>query len=231
VGWQCRTRCTTHATPGTTHATPGTARSQDWPMPWLLRPLAIAVFVALAAWCFGGLALRVGGVMLFAGTLLTTAETASLAGVAFASLGGLAWLGGHWLYAVRHHYFTSPLARHIFFQVLPRRLDPTRRWGIRTLPDRAPLICTLLVAADATRRHVACIEAATRSRRAPEMLRDGSRSGRVAASSTSAQQQADGRAGALLVASNAAEAAASLLQMPRRCATVGGARSMRCRGQ
>jgi hypothetical protein len=103
-------------------------------MAWLLSWLAIAVFVALAAWCFGGLALRVGGVMLFAGALLTTVETGSPTGVVFASFGGLAWLGGHWLYAVRHRFFASPLARRIFVQVLPRRLDPTRRWGIRTVP-------------------------------------------------------------------------------------------------
>jgi hypothetical protein len=103
-------------------------------MAWLLSWPAIAVFVALAAWCFGGIALRVGGILLFAGALLMTAEMGSLTGVMFASFGGLAWLGGHWLYAVRHHYFASPLARRIFVQVLPWRLDPTRGWGIRMVP-------------------------------------------------------------------------------------------------
>jgi hypothetical protein len=103
-------------------------------MAWLLSWLAIAVFVALAAWYFGGLVLRVGGSLLFAGALLTTVGTGSLTGAVFASFGGLAWLGGHWLYAVRHHYFASPLARRIFVQVLPWRLDPTRVSGIRTVP-------------------------------------------------------------------------------------------------
>lgn len=39
------------------------------------------------------------------------------------------WLIGHWRYALRHREYRSPLARRIFLQVLPTRLDPTRRWA------------------------------------------------------------------------------------------------------
>jgi len=49
-------------------------------------------------------------------------------------IGGLAWLAGHWLFAARHHYFGSPLARRIFLEALPRPLDPTMRWGIPNVP-------------------------------------------------------------------------------------------------
>jgi hypothetical protein len=45
-------------------------------------------------------------------------------------LGAAFWLGGHWHFALRHHSYKSPLARRVFLQLLPRRLDPTRNWGV-----------------------------------------------------------------------------------------------------
>jgi transcriptional regulator with XRE-family HTH domain len=44
-------------------------------------------------------------------------------------VGLIAWLSGHWLYAFREHEYAGPLVERIFFQVLPRRVDPTRGWG------------------------------------------------------------------------------------------------------
>lgn len=95
----------------------------------VLSWLAIAIFIALAVWCFAGITLRVGGCIVFIGALFLTAETGWLPAALLATVGGLAWLGGHWLYGVRHHYIDSPLARRLFLQVLPRKLDPTRRWN------------------------------------------------------------------------------------------------------
>jgi hypothetical protein len=95
----------------------------------VLSWLAISIFIALAVWCLGGITLRVGGCLMFIGALFATAETGWLPAALLATVGGLAWLGGHWLYGVRHHYIDSPLAQRLFLQVLPRRLDPTRRWN------------------------------------------------------------------------------------------------------
>ena len=102
----------------------------------LLSFLAWAVLVGLACWLLGGVALRVGGAMLAAVGLLSTATTSSLSAALLAAIGAFAWLAGHWLFAVRHHYFRSPLARRVFLETLPRRLDPTRPWGIRTVPSQ-----------------------------------------------------------------------------------------------
>jgi len=100
----------------------------------LLSCLAWAVLVGLACWLFGGVALRVGGALLAAVGLLNTAMTGSLSAALLAVIGALAWLAGQWLFAVRHHYFRSPLARRVFLETLPGWLDPTRPWGIRTVP-------------------------------------------------------------------------------------------------
>jgi len=100
----------------------------------LLSFLAWAVLVGVACWLFGGVALRVGGALLAAVGLLSAAMTGSLSAALLAVIGLVAWLVGHWLFAVRHHYFRSPLARRVFLGALPRRLDPTRDWGVPTVP-------------------------------------------------------------------------------------------------
>ncbi len=99
-----------------------------------LSLLASGILVALAVWLLGGFVLRVGGAVLAIGGLLSTAVTGSPAMAAATILGGVAWLAGHWLYAVRHHEYASPLARRVFNQVLPRTLNAARRWGVRVLP-------------------------------------------------------------------------------------------------
>jgi len=104
------------------------------PMTGVLSWLATGALLVLGFWLLGGMVLRVGGVLLVVGGLLSTAATGSLAAALLTLLGGLAWLGGQWLFAVRHHYFSSPLARRVFHEVLPRPFDPTRRWGIASVP-------------------------------------------------------------------------------------------------
>jgi hypothetical protein len=100
----------------------------------LLSLLATGVLIALGLWMFGSIVLRVGGVVLAVGGLVSTATTGSPAMAAASILGALAWLAGHWLFAVRNHYYASPLARRVFNQALPRTLNTARRWGIRVLP-------------------------------------------------------------------------------------------------
>jgi hypothetical protein len=99
----------------------------------VLSLLATCVVVALGLWLLGGVVLRVGGVPLAVGGLLSTAATGSLAMAIATVVGAMAWLAGHWLFAVRHHYFRSSLARRIFIDALPA-LNPTRRWGIPNVP-------------------------------------------------------------------------------------------------
>ncbi len=95
---------------------------------------ATGVLVALGVWVLGGLVLRIGGTLLIVGGLLSTAATGSPSSALLTVVGALAWLAGHWLYAVRHHYYSSPLARRVFLEALPARLDPTRRWSIPNIP-------------------------------------------------------------------------------------------------
>ncbi|HEY4896052.1 MAG TPA: hypothetical protein VII01_08175 [Solirubrobacteraceae bacterium] len=94
----------------------------------MLSVLATLTLIGLACWLFAGVLLRLGGTLLALGGLLATATgTPQAAGLAI--LGAVAWLVGHWLFAVRNHYFSSPLARRIY-ELLPRPLDPTQGWGI-----------------------------------------------------------------------------------------------------
>jgi hypothetical protein len=97
--------------------------------------LATYVVVVLGLWLLGGIVLRVGGAMLAAGGLLDTAATGSPVMVITTVVGTLAWLAGHWLFALRHHYFRSPLARRIFLEAVPT-LNPTRRWGVPNIPPK-----------------------------------------------------------------------------------------------
>jgi len=107
-------------------------------MSGLLSLAATAILAALATWVIGGWMLRTAGAILAVGGLLGTAATGSLTMAVATLAGAVAWLAGHWLYALRHHYFRAPLARRIFLKALPSRLDPTRRWGVPTTPHGAP---------------------------------------------------------------------------------------------
>jgi hypothetical protein len=103
-------------------------------MTGLLSILASVLLAALAAWLLAGVVLRLGGALLAVGGLLMTATTGSPSATLLALVGAVAWLGGHWLFAVRNHYYASPLARRVFNHALPRTLNTARRWGIRVLP-------------------------------------------------------------------------------------------------
>jgi hypothetical protein len=99
----------------------------------MLNLLATGILIALGLWQFGSIVLRAGGVVLAVGGLMSTAMTGSPAMAAASIVGALAWLAGHWLFALRHHYFSSPLARRVFNDALTP-LNPTRRWGVPNIP-------------------------------------------------------------------------------------------------
>lgn len=92
----------------------------------------LLVLIALGVWLFGSLALRVGGVLVFLFGLygLTQGIPAELIIVL---LGAVAWLGGHWLYAYKHHFYKSAIAGRIYQQTFLARVDPTRGWGVPTV--------------------------------------------------------------------------------------------------
>jgi hypothetical protein len=100
----------------------------------VLSLAACAIIVALGVWLFGGFVLRACGALLAVGGLASTAVTGSPGMAIAAILGSLAWLAGHWLFGLRHHYYRSPLARRVFVQWLPARLDPTHGWGVPNVP-------------------------------------------------------------------------------------------------
>lgn len=75
----------------------------------IVTAIGIAILALIGFWMFGGVLLRAGGLTIIV-------------------------LGGHWHYALRHHAYKSPLVERIFCQVLPRRLDPTRGWGVPVVP-------------------------------------------------------------------------------------------------
>jgi len=99
----------------------------------MLSLLATGILIALGLWLFGSIVLRAGGVVLAVGGLMSTAMTGSPVMAAASILGALAWLAGHWLFALRHHYFSSPLARRVFNDALAP-LNPMRRWGVPNVP-------------------------------------------------------------------------------------------------
>ncbi|MGD1059120.1 MAG: hypothetical protein ABR992_17090 [Solirubrobacteraceae bacterium] len=95
---------------------------------------ARGLLIALAVWLFAGFLLRTCGALLAVGGLATAALTGSPGMAIAAILGSTAWLAGQWLYALRHHYYRSPLARRVFLEWLPTRFDATRRWGVPNVP-------------------------------------------------------------------------------------------------
>ena len=103
-------------------------------MTGLLSLAACVMLGSLTVWQFGGTLLRLTGGVFGIGGLVATASTGSRSMALAALIGGMAWLAGHWLWAARHHYFCSPLARRIFVEALPPAFDPTRRWGVPNVP-------------------------------------------------------------------------------------------------
>ncbi len=102
--------------------------------------LVIAILAAIAIWLVGSIALRLIGLIVTASSLLDlgiTASTGHFTSASGASIAGLLagpalWLGGNWLSAFKHHHYKSPLAQRTIAIPFSGRLDPTRKWGIRT---------------------------------------------------------------------------------------------------
>lgn len=94
----------------------------------LLAAVGIAVIAVVGFWIVGGVLLRAGGLIIALLGVLDLAIYGNPTGIIPLLIGILLWLIGHWHYALRHHEYKGPLAGRIFYQLLPRRLDPTRNW-------------------------------------------------------------------------------------------------------
>lgn len=97
--------------------------------------LGIAIVVALVAWLFGSVVARIAGIFLAVFGVLGMVTSGARDEIGVAALvvfvfGFALWLAGHWMFAYKHHYFASALARRLFKQTPLRRIDPTRGWGI-----------------------------------------------------------------------------------------------------
>ena len=100
----------------------------------LIVAIGIAIIACVGFWMVGGVLLRAAGLVVAALAALNLALVGNAAAILLFVVGLALWLVGHWHYALRHHEYKSPLARRIFYQVLPQRLDPTRGWGIPVVP-------------------------------------------------------------------------------------------------
>lgn len=89
----------------------------------------IAILAIVGFWLFGGVVLRVAGIVFVFVGLVSLVTLANPAALLMVVIGLVMWLAGHWHFALRHHEYKSPLAQRIFLQALPPRYDPTRHWG------------------------------------------------------------------------------------------------------
>jgi hypothetical protein len=100
-----------------------------------MTPLAYAlwiIFGAILVWVFGGIVLRLGGLLFFFGGGLSMARDPHGGALLGLALGVLCWSLGHWHYAFRHHGYKSPLACYVFCRWAPAWADPTRQWAVAT---------------------------------------------------------------------------------------------------
>jgi hypothetical protein len=100
----------------------------------LIAAIGLAIIACVGFWIVGGVLLRAAGLIIAVLAALNLAIVGDPLVIPLFVVGFALWLVGHWHYALRHHGYKSPLARRIFCQVLPRRLDPTRGWGTPVVP-------------------------------------------------------------------------------------------------
>lgn len=96
--------------------------------------MSLAVFVLwlfvglLAFWLLGGIVARLGGLLVLIAGIVDLAFAPNASACLLIAMGALAWLAGHWHFALRHQAYKSPLARHVFCRWAPRWADPTSHW-------------------------------------------------------------------------------------------------------
>src|SRR3954454_11674968 len=88
----------------------------------IVGTFAIALLPLGCIWLFSGVVLRVSGagfaVLALLGLALSPGSSAGGA-VILLALATAMWLAGHWLFALRHHAYKSPLVQRVFPSVAP----------------------------------------------------------------------------------------------------------------
>jgi hypothetical protein len=92
----------------------------------IIADLAFVALGLLAVWVFGGLLLRLSGIVLALGGIGLVALSGNANGLLVFLIGGALWLAGHWLYVLRHGEYKSPLADFLFYRCAPAWVDPIR---------------------------------------------------------------------------------------------------------
>ena len=92
----------------------------------ILADLAFVALGLVAVWVVGGVLLRLSGIVLALGGIGLVALSGNANGLLVFAIGGALWLAGHWLYALRHDEYKSPLADLLFYRCAPAWLDPIR---------------------------------------------------------------------------------------------------------
>lgn len=75
-----------------------------------MTAIGIAALALLLGWAFGGLVLRLGGLLLVFAGVLGMALSANANGILIAGIGALLWLLGHGHYALRRGAWKSRVA-------------------------------------------------------------------------------------------------------------------------
>lgn len=101
-----------------------------------LNLLGIAILGLASLWLLGSFLLRAGGLLVMFAGALGLVIGGDGGGIAMICLGLLAWLAGHWHFALRHHEYKSPLARYVFCRWAPSWADPTRNWAVAVVPEQ-----------------------------------------------------------------------------------------------
>lgn len=96
----------------------------------------VLIGLAIVVWLIGSIILRGIGwfFILLGGTgLFFIGDYNSVAAYgypgAFLSIGILSWLAGHWIFAQKHHYYNSDIARRFWGWLAGGRFDTTRNYG------------------------------------------------------------------------------------------------------
>jgi len=135
----------------------------------MLTTLAIAVLILIVTWRVGSFAPRVGGIVLvLVGLVMAAAGADPLAATVAVVLGVISWLGGHWLFALRHHEYRSCRAR--LPSTAPRSARPDPRLDRAATRRAAPASASSLGirrASPSTRR---CTSSGTSSGATPASL-------------------------------------------------------------
>ena len=102
-----------------------------------LGALALWLIVGLLAfWLLGGIAARLGGLLLVFAGIADLALAPNASALLLIATGPVVWFVGHWHFALRHQEYKSPLARYVLCRWAPNWADPTRPWAVAVAPER-----------------------------------------------------------------------------------------------